>query len=355
MMQMQSGQSLPTLAIVDPCCAGAYDPSDMETGGLGGTEATVLRIGAALRYSIDVAVYQNGRTESRRSGAGQLRPLQEAFAPLDVVGIVVINQWKVALKLRKLNPDTPIFLWLHVYPGRHNRKMGAALKTANVTVICVSQIHARSVADFIGAPDCPSITSIYNPIADDLQPQECRRDPNMLLFASSPHKGLAEVFQQFVAARRILPELTLAVADPGYLKCDVGTVPDGVTFLGSLSHAALISQMRRALCLFYPQTTFAETFGLVLAEANAVGTPALVSRGLGANEEILSSAEQMVDGHDTSAIVERLAEWQSRYPVIAANPAFRMTAIARAWRDLVLGSANCSRSNNPAQQAAQVG
>lgn len=60
--------------------------------------------------------------------------------------------------------------------------------------------------------------------------------------------------------------------------------------------------MRSALCLFYPQTSFAESFGLVIAEANAVGTPALLHAGLGANEEFASSTEQCVDGSDPEAV-----------------------------------------------------
>ena len=323
------------LMIVDPCSAAGYDLPDLETGGLGGTEATVLRVATALSPRFEITHYQNGRSHRHLSGAGQLRSLQDLDEQQRPAALIVINRWKVAFKLRRLHPDTPICLWLHVYPGRHNRKMGAALKAADITVICVSETHARELMGFLGAEDVPPIRVIYNPLDDTLHPDATPRDPDRLLFASSPHKGLAEVFSQFATLRRDIPELTLAVADPGYLRWDTGPVPEGVVFLGSLSHRALIRQMRRALCLFYPQTTFAETFGLVLAEANAVGTPVLAHRGLGANGEIVADAAQQVDGHDPAQILARIREWRRAPPQVTANPAFRLGRVAGDWAQLL--------------------
>lgn len=329
----------PRIAIVDPCSAAGYDLDDLQTGGLGGTEATVLRIATALRSQFDIAHFQYGRTDRRLSEAGQLCRLSGLDTVGPVAALIVINRWKVALKLRKRYPETPIYLWLHVYPGRHNRKMGSALKEAGVPVICVSQAHAAQFRDFLGVDETPSVRVIYNPLDDGLQRDNTPRDPNRLLFASSPHKGLAEVFGQFSALRRRVPELTLAVADPGYLRWDSGPVPNGVTFLGSLSHPALIRQMRRALCLFYPQTSFAETFGLVLAEANAVGTPVLVHDKLGANAEIVADARQRINGNDPQQILDRIEDWRRAPPRVAANPDFRLEAVARVWARLLQPSA----------------
>ncbi len=330
-MRMENSPSLSAIAFVDPCCAGGYDLPDLQTRGLGGTEATVLRVATALRHRFRVTQYQAGRADSIQSVAGDLRPLDDADQVQADDGIVVLNRWKVAVKLRKLHPYTPIFLWLHVYPGRHNRAMGAVLKDADITVICVSRTHARSLAAFIGQSDCPEITFIYNPVADDLRPDGSARDPDRLLFASSPHKGLAQVFEQFAALRLSIPSLTLAVADPGYLKWDTGAVPGGVSFLGALPHSALVRHMRQALCLFNPQTSFAETFGLVLAEANAVGTPVLIHEGLGANDEVVADAGQRIDGNDPAAILNKIAEWRRAGPTVIANPAFQMAAIADVW------------------------
>ncbi|PVA11018.1 hypothetical protein DC366_04345 [Pelagivirga sediminicola] len=323
------------IAIVDPCSSAGYDLPDIGTGGLGGTEATVLRVATALGPQFEITHYQNGRSNRHMSGAGQMRPLHEVWDGPSPAVLIVINRWKVAIKLRRQHPERPIFLWLHIYPGRHNRKMGAALKAADITVICVSNTHAHELAGFLGAQELPRIRVIYNPLDDALHPDDMPRDPDRLLFASSPHKGLAEVFGQFAVLRRDLPDLSLAVADPGYLRWETGPVPEGVLFLGSLSHTALIRQMRRALCLFYPQTTFAETFGLVLAEANAVGTPVLVHGDLGANAEIVADADQRVDGHDPAQILARIRAWRQAPPQVTANPAFWTGRVANEWAQLL--------------------
>ena len=342
-MKMLRNKDNLRIAFVDPCSAAGYDLPDLQAGGLGGTEATVLRVATALGPGCDIAHHQNGRTRMQWSAAGWLSGLDDMERADDPHVIVVINRWKVAVKLRKRYPDLPIFLWLHVYPGRHNRKMGAALKSTGVTVICVSNTHADELRTFLGPDDVPELRVIYNPLDDGLRPDDTPRDPDRLLFASSPHKGLREVFDQFSTLREDIPNLTLAVADPGYLQWDTGPVPDGVIFLGSVSHPALVRHMRRALCLFYPQTSFAETFGLVLAEANAVGTPTLVHAGLGANDEIIADADQLVNGNDAVQILARIQEWQRTPLHTAANPDFRLRKVAQEWTQ-VLHRAAAARS-----------
>jgi len=327
--------SITTVAIVDPCCASGYTPACLLAGGLGGTEATVLRIAGALAQHAEITHFQNGRDHAEVTEVGHMLPLPSAFAPRGDMTFVVINSWKVACKLRKVHPQARILLWMHIHPGRHNRPMAKALNAADIGVICVSQSHASHLRAFLAGHPSPRIDHIYNPIADDLGPDATPRDPDRLLFASSPHKGLAQVFAQFWDARSVMSGLTLAVADPGYLAWDTGPVPEGVRFLGTLSQDALICEMRRSLCLFYPQTTFAETFGLVLAESNAVGTPVLVHRDLGANAEVAGDPAQLVDGNDPAQILERLRHWRETPPVVRANHAFRLSAVAQRWVEML--------------------
>lgn len=323
------------IGIVDPCCTSGYAPSSLAAGGLGGTEATVLRVAGALSHRFDVEHFQNGRTPSVSSPVGRLFPLAAAYGPVVPGTLVVINSWKVAVKLRRAHPAARIVLWLHVNPGRHNRAMGAALAEAGIAIVCVSDSQARRLRDFLSGGPVPDIRYIHNPVADGLLPDATPRNHDRLLFASSPHKGLREVYAQFAVARAAIPSLTLAVADPGYLAWDSGPVPDGVTLLGALPHAALIAELRRCLCLFYPQTTFAETFGLVLAEANAVGTPVLVHGRAGANAEIVADADQRVDGRDPAQILDRLTAWRDRFPQVSGDRRFGLNSIAQAWTALL--------------------
>ncbi len=320
-----------TLAVVDPCCARGYTPAALQAGGLGGTEATVLRVMTALSDRVEVLHFQQGRTDLTSTAAGVMRPLAEAFSSRPATTFVVINAWKVACKLRKAQPDARILLWLHIFPGRHNRPMAHALAEAGVEVICVSASHAASLRTFLSDEPPLAIDHIYNAIATGLTPDTTPRDPDRLLFASSPHKGLAQVFAQFRAARDAIPSLTLAVADPGYLAWDTGSVPEGVTFLGALPHAQLITEMRRALCLFYPQTIFRETFGLVMAEAQAVGLPVLAHHDIGANAEIVRNPGQLVDAANNDQIIARLQAWRTERPTVSGNPDFELTAVCARW------------------------
>nr|WP_246413603.1 glycosyltransferase [Martelella radicis] len=145
-------------------------------------------------------------------------------------------------------------------------------------------------------------------------------------------KGITEVLAKFAEIRKDRPELSLDIAEPGSLAWPDGSVPLGVNFLGRLSHSALIAHMRRSLCVFYPQTRTDDTASLLLAEANAVGTPVIAQRGLGANDEIVGTFGQVFDTDDLKALGERIDMWRLAPPMVDASPALRMTAVAGEWR-----------------------
>ncbi|MCB1461156.1 MAG: glycosyltransferase [Nitratireductor sp.] len=337
------------ITFVDPLAPRAYSGAPGQMNGLGGTEATLVRICEALGDQGNIVVRQSARAGRQEHIGGVAyegfdikRPLPE-----DPATIVVVNSWKVATKLARQHPDARVHVWLHVFPGRHNRALATDLVAAGVEVVCVSATHAQWLGRFLGA-DAPVIRHIHNPIDDHLTPDNTPRDPNFLFFASSPHKGLAQVFERFETLRQRLPGLKLAVADPGYLVWPTGRVPKGVFLLGHLEHARLIQCMRRALCLFYPQDQFAETFGLVIAEANAVGCPALLERGLGANDEIASDPDQCIDTSDPDAIAARILKWQAAdpaEPLARARAEFRLSSVVNRWASLLeLSSAPTSKS-----------
>lgn len=321
------------LAIVDPLAPRPYAGLGADLHGLGGTEATVVRVAEGLGPT--TTVFQSARSRPERvegiAYAGFDPTTQLPGAP---EAILVINAWKVALRLRRSHPDARIAVWLHVFPGRHNRVMGPALAAAGIGIICVSASQAAFLSGFLHAPR-PAIGYVPNSIADDLRADATPRDPNLLLFASSPHKGLDQVFRAFATLRKRLPELRLEVADPGYLRWPAGELPMGARLVGRLDPLALSQRMRRALCLFCPQTRFAETFGLVIAEANALGCPALLHAGLGANDEVASDTTQLIDATDPEAIAARILAWRAVPPRVAARPEFRRAAVVEAWRAML--------------------
>ena len=321
------------LVILDPNAPKPYTTAPASLVGLGGTEMTIAAVAERLAKGMTVEVHQTARKmPAVVSGIGFLPMTWKA--PVSADAAIVINSWKAAIACRKVNPDLRLLLWLHNVPGRHNRKMGAALRDADVTVVCVSDSHARILRDLLGC-DAPDITHVYNPIPDDLAPSGIAHDRDLLFFASAPHKGLRQVFDAFRALRREIPSMRLAVANPGYMDWDVGPIPDGVSLIGRSDKDRLWQRMEGALCLFYPQTSFAETFGIVLAEANAVGCPVLVHKGLGANDEVPSSAAEAIDCADIDQVIATVKAWRASRPKVEARPEFRLSAVVDTWADLL--------------------
>lgn len=328
------------LRIIDPCAPRAYaDPDSLHR--LGGTEATVLRIARALTDEYEVSVEQSARNTTEAVGDVRFAPMRLGRTYGGT--ILVINSWKAALICRRHNPQARILVWQHVEPGQNLRALAGVMAAAQIGIVAVSETFAAQLRRFAGAAKL-SVFAIANPIADDLHPDATPRDRDLLFFASAPHKGLDQVLAAFATMRATVPALRLEVADPGYLDWDCGAKPEGVTVLGTLPHAAVIARMRQALCVFYPQTSFAETFGLVIAEANAVGCPVLVHRGLGANDEVASDASQCIDATDPQMIAARIAAWRQSPPAITGNPRFRQSAVVQDWRHFLGAARRVRRS-----------
>ncbi|TNB49743.1 glycosyltransferase family 4 protein [Martelella lutilitoris] len=338
------------IAIIDPFCLTPSTTAAADADQVGGTEAVVLKVARALCADFRFHFYQNGRLDMDRDRYGLYRPLDAVSAAnlSGVTGIIVINSWKAALKARRLNPDCPIFLWSHTHPGRHNRRMGEALAEAQIEIVCTSKAHAAHVTQFL-APEnrrLPKICWIHSPVDDDLVADGTPRDRDRLFFPGMPMKGITEVLAKFAEIRKDRPELSLDIAEPGNLAWPDGRAPQGVNFLGRLSHSALIARMRRSLCVFYPQTRTHDTTSLLLAEANAVGTPVIAQRGLGANDEIVGTFGQVFDTDDLKALGERIDIWRLAPPIVDVLPTLRMKAVAGEWR-AKLGVAEGKKTHPP--------
>lgn len=163
--------------------------------------------------------------------------------------------------------------------------------------------------------------------------------------------------------------MRLCVGSPGYKSFrDAGVrgpaaETSGIEWLGPLPHARAVAEMRSALCVFYPNFVLPETFGLVFAEASAVGTPVL-THDCGAAAEVLADREQLLPvppaarRHERMArllphalrpmlaaraerrglfepYVERVRAWRRERPRTNADPRFRLPAVAERWHALL--------------------
>ena len=329
-----------TLLIVDGTAPKPYDPETLLREGMGGTEATVIRIAEALAKNslLEIIVEQHNREEPYVAYDDAV--LTHAnYVPPDTcqqADYVVSLRYPPLVPLMQARfPRAKHFLWCHDLLGPELARDMLELK--NFTAIAVSNFHKTQMQEVLrpqGYTGQFQIKVIYNPIADDLLPDSTLIDRNKLLWMSSPHKGLEHALAMFTNLRSFNPDFKLLVANPGYLP-SADTKQDNVVALGSLPNHEVIKHLRTSLCLFYPNPIYPETFGLVLAEANAVGTPVIAHR-MGAAFEVLNHPYEVMDCRNPQTVINRVMRWyEGDRPRVKGNPKFRTSEVIKSWMRLL--------------------
>lgn len=350
-----------TTLFFDPSCQQPYDSRTLLQQAMGGTEATVIRIADAL----EAFVAQHNRTEDD----GRYR--KPARMP-QITSVVVNRDSRALPRVRDLYPNARVYLWLHDQLRPGSKRAGWLASTAglmrelSVTVVCVSDSQRRDVDAALRAmrlDDVVPTHTLYNPIDDSLAPDGSPVDVDKLVFFSSPNKGLKYTLDAFRALRARIPGLRLVVGNPGY-KNRKSVLIDGVEYLGPQPQALIHAQVRTALCTFFPNFVIPETFGLVFAESNALGTPVL-THDCGAAAEVLGDPRQVLPVSAMQRTYERLLkpvapnwragparaaaalglfdvyarriqEWRSgARPQVGPDPRFRLALVAQQWRALL--------------------
>lgn len=346
--------------IIDPVTPKPYSLETLRREPLGGTEATVIRVAEAL----DALVVQH----NRKLDDGRYRSVVGGNNPKT---IIVLRDSSAALKFAQIYPHARTILWLHDLAGPRTDRgkrlqvHGADLVHHNVTIVCVSNFHASDVrSNFASIPESrrPKIVRIYNPV--DVSAVSVNRpayDRNKLVFFSSPHKGLDYALSVFSHLHRRNPELRLFIANPGYRPNTI-TRANGVINLGAIPHSEILEHVGSALCTFYPNYIYPETFGLAFAESNALGTPVL-THNIGAAAEVLNGVGQFIDVPKVRGIADSvfwrwpamrrigeatlnlagassqyqkmITDWQlGQRPVTEGRPEFLIRNVKAAWLKL---------------------
>lgn len=347
------------IVFYDPVCVLPYDSDTLRREAMGGTEATVVRVADAL----GARVAQHNRT---RVSGRYVPPERDSGVECVIVG----RDSRALPAVQRLYPNARVFLWLHdrLLPGSRRARWlastAAMLRDLDVRIICVSDTQRAAVEAtlrWMRADGTIRVRTIYNPIDDALQPDASPINEHKLVFLSSPNKGLKFTIDAFRALRRRMPDLELVVGNPGYKQFRWGTI-DGVRFLGPQPQQRMHAEVRSALCTFAPNFLIPETFGLVFAESNALGTPVL-SHDCGAAREILGDTEQILPVTGAARLYERLVGslsphwrgWPARVaarfglfdpylerirawraggrPVTGPDPRFRLATVTARWRE----------------------
>jgi len=330
------------ILFVDLVCPSPYSPRTLAQAPLGGSEASLIRIAERLAVNgHKVTVAQHNRTEAAQHGANYVS-LDELPKRADAV--VLFRTGKPVQYFSKKYPGAKIIVLLEDFGPKDLLEDFPAMIGTGTKILGVSDHHKNTINDTlrIGARNLAGITTgyVYNPIADDLAPDSTPVARKRLVFFSSPHKGLERTLEILGMLRNRDPEWELHVANPGYFT-EERKMPEGVVNHGALPHHKVIELVRTACAVAHLNDVFPETFGIVSAEAAAVGVP-VICHPLGATPEILGiNAGTFVDVRDAKMTIERI-ELVSRQREdfvarLKPNPKFRMSAVIRRWEELING------------------
>ncbi len=318
-----------------------YDFNDLKDQAMGGTESSLLRTTAILANSgHHITVFQQARTETQNhtdilfTGPDQLTTVE----PPDHV--VILRKFPQLKVFQQHFPKARFHLWIHTYKNWEYVLKRAISFKPDWQLITNSKTHEAHCNQLLNNGILGQLLNLfkpkvkiktcYNPIPAALAeyPKQ-QRDPNKLLFLSAPNKGLAQVLHTFQQINRHLKDLKLYIANPGYREDHPEEVPN-VHYLGALPPDEVKKHIATSLCVFYPQNSFAETFGLIYAEANALGTPVL-AHDIGAAREILHPNNTLINAQDNDQITKTLVQWQRKLPEVSYRKEFDESAVCQQW------------------------
>lgn len=326
------------ILFVDFVADGPYSDVKLRESSMGGTEASVVRVAEGLAergHNVCVAQRRREQQETSANGVSYTSTATTHFKPTHVV---VLRVPGFLPGLRALYPNAKLFVWAHDIISTQMAEDHTHITASKATLICVSKFHVQHTLDRMqsyGYKGGFTTTHIYNPLPDYVKPYSGEIDRNKLLWLSSPKKGLEEALPLFQALLNFQPDFKLHVANPGYIPDFPLEEGRNIKVLGQMPHKELMEEAKNALCLFYPNTSWPETFGLVSAEMNALGVPVVAHR-FGATPEILEHPAQTFDCRDGERVINKVMAWyKGDRPRVKLNPAFKLKTVIRNWEGVL--------------------
>ena len=147
---------------------------------------------------------------------------------------------------------------------------------------------------------------------------------------TEPRKGFPVLRDAFVALADRRPGLRLLVAGPGEVDEALVGVPAGlrdrIAFLGRVAEPDK-PRMLRSVHLYVAPNVGGESFGMILTEAMAAGTP-VVATDLDAFRRVLDGAGELFPAGDSTALAEVLDRLLDDQPARVAMAARAATVVA---------------------------
>jgi len=222
------------------------------------------------------------------------------------------------------------------FAGRHFRRHRERLLKRTTAFICVSQF-LRQTALNAGFPESKLHVHYTGIDFERFRPSDTGRDPGLILFVGRlvEVKGCEYVLRAMALVQRQNPRAHLEVIGDGPLRASLETLAGElsirVSFRGTQSPDEVIRSMSRARILCNPSakasTGDMEGFGMVFAEAQALGTP-VVSFAHAAIPEVVNHGKTglLCLERDVNALSQSLSRLLDDRALWA-----QMNQNARAW------------------------
>jgi L-malate glycosyltransferase len=161
----------------------------------------------------------------------------------------------------------------------------------------------------------------FQPGMDQLTREELGITPDQFVFGTvgqiAERKGQVQLVEAFADVLKTIPQAVLVIVGSPLFEHDhkyAAEVKSSVSDLGLDSHVRFLGQRRDIPALMHAFDAFVlnsanETFGLVLAEAMACGTPVVATRGGGVPEIVIDGGTgRLVDHGDREGLVRAMVE-----------------------------------------------
>lgn len=318
-------------------------PFDLDTPastGLGGIQLGTRYLAFALaRKGIRVAILNPTNNTSRSDGV--ICTNISALEEIKTHTLVSSNNAQYFLRspLKSVS-----ILWM-----RNPTNLEKSVRRGQVWPILRTRPHAVFVGEKLAKrqrywPWFSSRHVIGHGVADFFQPTRERVPDPVMIWTSSPHRGLQRVLKLWIT--RIAPHVPngrfLITSQPRYTSDydDAELKNAGVEFIGRQSQEALAALLKTARVMFYPGYED-ETFCIAAAEAICSGVP-VVTQGIGSLSERVRDGEtgfiRKSDSELCNAVVELLTDdsaWLKMQPFCREERGkLSWDAVADRWLEL---------------------
>lgn len=209
--------------------------------------------------------------------------------------------------------------WMNNYPQARRRAVWAASRCS--FHIAVSNFARRTIVHFTGESKKLKVVpngvdvSIFKPLRSGEQP-----NPNQILYVGFMRhvKGIDVLLQAMSRVTNQNPDLKLVLVGGGVYRHSKSQeielhemavklgLEKNVEFVGIKTPSEVAQYMRESALLVLPSRT--ETFGAVLIEALACGTPVVATRCGGTEDIVHERVGKLVPSEDPEALAEAIVE-----------------------------------------------